>query len=125
MANIEFLGSRPRAKEIALAWPIKFGDREYRSVWLVRLTAAEVGKWQKEIEAVLAGDANASVRFPIFRDGENGEPIPNEVLENLDADDDQALQEAALSFIPRRFRGAESAISDPAAGAPTGLSSEA
>lgn len=98
------VSARPRSKEIDLQWPVEFDGREYKTITLVRLTAAEVAEFQSEIESLLKNDPDTRVRFPLFRD-ESGETIPDEVMDALDDDDRFALEEAAADFLPRRFRG--------------------
>ena len=122
-AKAAFLpGANSRAKIIPLAWPIVFGGIEYREIQLVRLTAGEVAAWQKEIAAL---PDDATTRLPIFRDV-NGAPIPDGVMDGLDDDDAVALDEAALAFMPRRFRAApasDTALPDGAPIAPLSAAS--
>jgi hypothetical protein len=99
-----FLDARPRFKTVQLQWPVACEGREYHAISIVRLTAAEVAKFQAEIEARLKDDPNARARFPLFRD-ENGAPVPDSVLDALDDDDRFELETAAVDFLPRRFRG--------------------
>jgi hypothetical protein len=107
----------PRAKTIPLEWPVAFAGQEYRAVTGSRLTAAEVARFQSEIEQLLRSDPDAKVRLPLFRD-ERGEPVPDEVMDALD-DDRLALDEAAANFLPRRFRGLAEQDSGPDIGATT------
>jgi hypothetical protein len=122
--QIEFKTDRPRAAEHTLEWPVTVDGREYTSISLVRMTAADVAKFQEELTARLNKDATATAVFPIFRDSETGEPIPEAVLDALDDDDRFELDKAAVNFLPRRFRGALNLTSDPADGAPIEPSSE-
>ncbi len=110
-----FATDRPRAKTVPLEWPIEFGGKTYAALAIARLTAGEVAEFQKSI-ANLPPDA--PVTFPVFRDAD-GAPLPDGLLDALDADDSDALDRAALDFLPRRFRGAEATASAPAAGEPT------
>lgn len=118
------VADRPRAKTINLEWPIAFDGKEYRKITLARLTAADVAKFQTELESLLASNPDASLRFPLFRD-EAGELIPNEVLDALDDDDRYELDRAALDFLPRRFRALAESDSAPAGGENTGPTSAA
>jgi len=97
------VSTRPRFKTIDLQWPIAYAGKEYTSITITRLTAADVAKFQTELEAVLKNDANASLRFPLYRD-ETGAPIPEAVLDALDDDDKFELDRASIDFLPRRFR---------------------
>ena len=90
-----------------LEWPVEWNGRTYESVTLRRLTVAEVAAFVESLKDLPEG---AKIRWPIFCD-ENGAPMPPEVMDALDADDSDALDKAALDFLPRRFRG------EPEAGA--------
>jgi hypothetical protein len=113
-----FLDTRPRFATVQLLWPIAYDGREYRAISIVRLTAAEVAKFQEDLEALLKNDANARLRFPLFRD-EAGAAVPEAVLDALDDDDRFELDKAAFDFLPRRFRGAPEPASDQVSGADT------
>lgn len=121
----EFSPSRQRAAEHRLEWPVTVDGREYKTISLVRMTAAEVAKFSAELEARLNKDATATAVFPIFRDSETGETIPEAVLDALDDDDRFELDKAAVNFLPRRFLGVLNLASDPADGEATEPSSEA
>jgi hypothetical protein len=109
----KFLGDRPRFKSVPLEWPIDYDGKEYREIHLVKLTAKEVADWLETL------DANGSAKFPIFRDAD-GAPIPDAVLDGLDADDREEVDKAAVDFLPRRFRGVTASASGSADGAATG-----
>ncbi len=83
-----------------LEWPLEYDGREYREITIKRLTAQEVKDLADALRALPEG--TPPPRWPIFVDAE-GAPIPEEVLDALDPDDDTMLQEAALDFLPRRF----------------------
>ncbi len=110
-----FVGDRPRIKCVPLEWPVEFGGRTYDALALARLTAGEVAAFQRSIAAL---PPDAPVSFPVYRLPDGG-PLPDGILDALDADDRDALDKAALDFLPRRFRGAEASASPPAAGEPT------
>ncbi len=114
------VSDKPRHKTIPLEWPVEFGGKVYDSVRIVRLTAGDVARFQDEIESLLKSDPRARVRFPLFKDGE-GNDIPQEVMDAMDSDDRDSLDEAAASFLPRRFR----ATPEPATGPATGANIEA
>ena len=116
------VSERPRAATITLEWPIAYDGRFYATITVARLTAAEVARFQEEIVQLLEGGADAKVRLPLFRD-ENGELIPDAVMDALDDDDRLALDEAAVSFLPRRFRGLAAQDSGPDIGVTTAASS--
>jgi hypothetical protein len=113
-------GDRPRAKTVPLEWPVEYAGKVYDAVTLVRLTAGDVIKFSRELETALKNDPDAPVRFPIFKD-DSGAPIPDEVLDALDDDDRMTLDEAAVDFLPRRFRALAaqgSTLETPGDGAP-------
>ena len=113
--DIKFLNAAERDKLIPLEWPIEADGVEYRAIRLKRLTAAEVVEFHKTLADL---PADAAVTFPIYV-AEDGSALPDGLLDALDADDRDALNEAALGFLPRRFRGSPSAVSAPPAGVPT------
>lgn len=114
------VSDRPRFKTVNLEWPVEFSGKVYESVRVVRLTAGDVARFQDEIDALLKRDENAKVRLPLFKDDE-GNDIPAQVMDAMDSDDRDALDEAAVSFLPRRFRAA----SEPTTGRDTGENTEA
>lgn len=116
------VSDRPRAATIPLGWPVEYAGRVYTTIIVARLTAAEVARFQDEIEQLLTSGSDTKVRLPLFRD-ERGEPVPNEVMDALDDDDRLALDEAAANFLPRRFRGLAERDSGPDIGACTAASS--
>ena len=113
------VSERPRHKTIRLEWPVEFRGKVYAEVNVARLTAADVSKFQAEIETLLKNDPDARVRFPLFRDEENN-VIPDEVLDAMDSDDRDALDEVAVNFLPRRYRAVAEIDTAPDAGENTG-----
>lgn len=107
-----FIGKHERSRVVTLEWPLEYDGREYRKIHIVRLTASEVAKFQEEIIALLERDKNARIRFPLYRDADGG-LIPDEVMDALDDDDKVVLEEAAMTFLPRRYRDAMSASTQP------------
>ena len=116
------VSDRPRAATIELDWPVEYAGRVFAAITVARLTAGEVARFQDEIVGLLESGADSKVRLPLFRD-EDGAPIPDAVMDALDDDDRLALDEAALSFLPRRFRGLAARDSGPDIGATTAASS--
>lgn len=107
---MSFVGSKVRSMRIDLEWPVEFGGRIWESIPLKRLTHKEVADWVEEIKA-----QDASVQFPVLRE-EDGTPLPDGLLDALDADDFDEVNKAVLNFLPRRFRGAIKNASAPQAG---------
>lgn len=110
-----FVGERPRVKTVPLEWPVEFAGKTYSALAIARLTAGEVADFQKSIAAL---PPDTPISFPVYRDADGG-ALPDGLLDALDADDRDALDKAALDFLPRRFRGAEANASAPEAGEPT------
>lgn len=109
-----FLGDRPRFKTYKLEWPLEYAGKIYEEIHLVRLSSGEVEAFIEK----LTGSGEAKVAWPIFRDAE-GALVPDGLMDALDADDRDALGKAQLDFLPRRFLGAATSDSPPAAGATT------
>ena len=103
--------TRNRGRLVTLEWPVVFDGRTFEAILLKRLTAREVATFMK---AVGAASPDESFAWPIFF-APDGEPLPDGLLDALDDDDRLALDKAALDFLPRRFRGAETSASAPAA----------
>ena len=96
-----FIGGASRSTAIALDWPVAYDGVEYREVVLRRLSVGEVAAF---LERIKDQAADAKVTFPVFRTADDCE-IPEAVLTALDDDDMARLDEAAASFLPRRFPG--------------------
>lgn len=118
--TVTFENADKRHKLIVLDWPVTHAGKRYEMITLRRLTVAEVAAF---VAKVAAQETVSAVRFPMFFDDE-GAPVPDAVMDGLDADDADALAEAALDFLPRRFRGATTEpVSVPASGGTTAPSS--
>jgi hypothetical protein len=113
-----FVGGKPRLRTIALDWPVEYDGKVYSRIHLQRLTAKEVADWVESIKD------KQDVRFPLYRD-DDGNQIPDVVLDGMDDDDLTALNEAAADFLPRRFRGVMASDSGHGVGDPTEPSSGA
>lgn len=92
-----FVGGKPRARTIALEWPLKLGDKVYTSVTVRRLTVAEIETFVEEAKDS-AKQTIAAPKWPPMCD------VPPAVLEALDPDDQDAISEAIMDFLPRRLR---------------------
>ena len=97
LAAPKFIGGGPRSKVVPLEHPVAYDGREYHAITLVRLNAKEV---EDMLDKINRGEGT---EIPIFRDAE-GAVIPKIVLHALDDNDSLALDEAAVDFIPKRFR---------------------
>jgi len=116
MSETRFLSQAERAKTIELEWPIEFEGRAWHRIVIKRLTAREVMEFTEKV--LSKKEDSADLALPVFKD-EEGKELPAGLLDALDADDRDLLNEAALDFLPRRFRGAAANASAPADGAPT------
>lgn len=91
---ISFAVPRP-SKAVALRWPLNLpGDKTLIMVRLRRPTVGEVDAWQKD---------EARTYAPVYAD-DNGVLLPDAVIRALDLDDFDAISEAAVDFLPRRFQ---------------------
>lgn len=113
----QFVDAAARRKTIDLDYPVAYEGRIYTCIHLQRLTAQEVADWVESI----VGKEGGRIRFPLFRD-DAGAPIPDAVLDGLDADDRDVIDKATIDFLPRRFRGVTEIASEPAAGDTTAQS---
>jgi hypothetical protein len=113
-----FVGGRQREQVVPLEWPIEYDGKVWDKIRVKRVTVAEMSAY---LEA-LKDDANAPV--PLF-------DAPRQVLDALDADDDETLSKVAADFFPRRWRaaneqaqpvGADTAQSSPPSSAGPGKS---
>ena len=108
-----FVGSKARSMRIDFEWSVEYGGFVYDHVNLRRLTQGEIAEWMKEVSS--AKQTGLSLTWPIIRD-DTDLPIPQGLLDALDADDFDAINKAMLDFLPRRFRGALRDASAPQAG---------
>jgi hypothetical protein len=92
----QFVGKRERSRVITLDDPIRFKGKVYEKITVRRLTGAQVADWSEAVRDKKDADLGNVV-------DEEGNPVPKEVLDSLDADDDQAVGEAISDFLPRQF----------------------
>ena len=95
-----FAGNKPRSETVPLEWPIAFGGKTYSSLTVRRVSTEEIAAW---VDAVRQKVPDARLNNVV---DEDGEPIPAEVLDYLDPDDDEAVGAAITDFLPRRLREA-------------------
>ena len=114
-----FVGGKARRTSIALDFPVEFDGITYSEIGLRRLTAGEVSAFMDIARAIVKADPDANPRAPIFTTTD-GAPIPDGLFDALDDDDALRLDEAAASFLPRRFQAdREASASTPTAGSDT------
>lgn len=99
-----------RFEVVPLEYPIEYDGKVWTEITVRRMTLAEVRTFIKEIVA----DAEKA-RLPMF-------DAPDEVMDALDPDDEEAIGEVVDRFLPRRLRPADGLIPD--SGANTSPSSE-
>lgn len=99
----KFVGGPVRYRTVTLECPIEYDGVVYAEVVVTRLTAADVAAFEAQLDALRATQPDARVRWPLFRDA-GGAPIPDVVLDALDADDKHEVDKAAASFLPRAYR---------------------
>ena len=110
-----------RMKMFPLAWPVTYQGASHEAIGLCRMTAKQVADFVAQLGAVGAADPNAILRFPIFVDA-TGTLLPDALLDGLDADDADMLNEAAVDFLPRRFRASSGPVTAPSSGGTTAAS---
>jgi hypothetical protein len=110
-----------RMKMFPLAWPVTYQGTRHEQIGLCRMTAKQVADFVVQLGAVGAADPNAILRFPIFVDA-NGAALPGALLDGLDADDADVLNEAAVDFLPRRFRASPEPVTAHSSGDTTAAS---
>jgi hypothetical protein len=113
---VAFIGGKARAATIDLEWPVHFAEKDYYQIVVRRVTVGEIEAWMKEIAG--KPDDGVSWAWPCLR-GEDDEPLPPGLLDALDVDDLDAVNKAVLSFLPKRFRGAQERASESQDGGTT------
>ena len=104
----EIVYLKPRVTMVPLEWPVKVDGVEYHEIGLKRMNVKEVADFFEATKDLPNGEVGR--RLPIFVDA-TGKPISSDVLDAIDQDDFDAIDKAALDFLPRRFRSAGSASS--------------
>ncbi len=94
-----FVGDRARVKTFPLEWPVEYAGKVYHTISIRRLVEREVVDFLKKISAT----ESVTWKWPVFID-DAGDPVPDVVIDALDADDYSALEKDLLDFLPRRFR---------------------
>jgi hypothetical protein len=104
----QFVGGRPRSREVLLDWPLQYAGKVDDRITVRRMTTAEVGEF---VAAASAKDGRKA-RLPMF-------DCSPEVLDALDPDDAERVNEAVRDFLPRLLREADEPR--PADGSTTSL----
>ncbi len=95
------VSDKPRHKTIPLEWPVEFDGKVYSEINIARLTVGQIAEFSKSLETAAEDD---TTMLPMYFDNEM-KSVPKEVFEAMDADDKDAIDIEALSFLPQRFRG--------------------
>ena len=99
-SGVTFVGGKPRSKVVQLEFPVEHAGTTYTSIEVRRMTAGQVADFVDQ-----AREAGREARLPMFY-REDGEPVPVEVVDGLDADDAETLNEVIRDFLPRSLRAA-------------------
>jgi len=97
----KIVAPKERHIDVPLDWPIEFDGKTYDSVRIRRVTGREVEQF---LSALAAAKEGALLLPPPMLD------CPIEVYDALDDDDRFKIEEAMLSFFPRRMREAGASI---------------
>lgn len=95
--------ARLRFREVTLEFPVEAGGKLWESVFVHRMTAGEVRDFVEAAREAMAEGKRAAL--PMVKDGA-GKSIPVEILDQFDADDFEAIDEAARDFLPRQLKEA-------------------
>jgi hypothetical protein len=90
-----------REKTVTLEYPVEFDGKLYTEIRVHRVTVKDVDAYFDRIKGEGSGFVPPMV------------DCPQEVWDVMDADDQQAVDEAALPFWPRRLKAAFGSILDP------------
>lgn len=113
--KIVFVNHDQRLKRFSLEWPLNVDGRLVNHLFLRRMTQSEVAAFVAKVEEERKINPDGELRFPLFFD-DRGEQVSDAIMSALDADDADALNEAALNFLPRRFRSTPTFDSPPGTG---------
>ena len=92
----QFVGGKPRSREVLLDWPLRYGGKIYYRITVRRMTTAEVG----EFIAAASGKDTKNARLPML-------DCPPEIIDALDPDDAERVNEVIRVFLPRLLRQAD------------------
>lgn len=115
-------------RRVPMAFPFEWNGAVHAEVVVRRMTARQVADFVRDHTERKKVDPDAPPFFPMFFTVD-GTMLPPEVLDALISDDNDSLDEAALDFLPRRFKQSEPATpatatatpaSSPTSGAATG-----
>jgi hypothetical protein len=99
-------GGPERFKTIPLRWPVHIDGVVHDQIIVTRMTVAEVAKFERETSERAKTEPDGRVRMPMFRWATDGRPVADAEFDVMDDDDLLAAEEVAVSFLPRRYRGA-------------------
>lgn len=120
-----FEGGPPRIKSVSLRYPVRYDGKLYDAVTVRRLTVAETAAFESRVATQLKADPASRVRWPVYYDSA-GNPLPDVVIDALDADDKWEVDKIVADFLPRAWLAAgEVGAMSPATGASTEPSSDA
>ena len=115
---VTFVDPATRRRAVKLVYPVTYDGREVREIFIARPSVGEIGAW---------ADSKGERPLNVYVDAD-GAPIPDEVFQGLDPDDNEEVWRVAKDFLPRRLSevlfAEPSNASAPAAGAATAPTSE-
>ncbi len=100
--------SASMVKWVKWQFPVAFAGRDWTGVGIRRLSVEQIAAVFENYRLNREIDPDFPFSLPIYVD-EAGAEIPAGLLAKLDPDDADATDEAAESFLPRRYR----AVKDP------------
>jgi len=98
VVRFESQEGRAREQTVPLEWPFFYGERRVDAIVVRRMTTAQVEAY---VETLKEAEEKISPPMLFFPDGV---PVPSEVLDAMDSDDETTLCEAITRFLPRRLR---------------------
>jgi hypothetical protein len=93
----KFVGNRPRSERVELLDHVEFRGKVYTALIVRRLSTSQVAKWLEDVEAQVP-DANLGNVVD-----DDGEVVPQQVLDAIDDDDDFRVSEVLNRFLPERL----------------------
>jgi hypothetical protein len=97
-----------RHKTIDLQWPFTYDGKRIDRVVIKRMTQAEVAGFVEAVKIARESGSTEDTYFPMFYDTD-GFLLSDDIMRAMDADDNDALNEVAGDFLPRRFAPKEEA----------------
>lgn len=91
----KIVSPKERSKTVPMDWPVEYDGKVWEEITVRRMTAREADDFGKAI--IEQSEDDPRLMFPNVE-------CPRAVYDEMDADDRHRVEEAALLFLPRRFR---------------------